>query len=507
MALAKSELARRMRGRKFYSYYPDSGPLSRDKYPKHMAFFAAGVSHRERAFCAANRVGKTEGVGLVELTCHLTGEYPTWWEGRRFTHPVSAIMAGKTNETTRDILQGKMFGPVVYDGGPKKRLAGTGVLPADSIDQSNITFKGGTKLLDTVRIRHVSGGYSTLGVKSYEQGRGAFEGVERHVILLDEEPPAEIYTECVVRTMTTDGLVMLTFTPLEGLSDVVLLYMPSGEAPDNTVDNTVDNTAAGGSGRFIINATWDDAPHLTSDAKAELWASVPPHERDARSKGIPQLGSGKIYPIAEDDILIDDFIPPPYFTRAYGLDFGWRATAAVWGAYDRERDILYLTSEYKRGQTEPSVHADAIRSRGAWIPGVCDPAGRISNQKDGDNLLDAYIDLGLNLIPANNAREAGIFEVYKRLTTGRLKVFKSCAGWLAEFRIYRRDEKGRVVKENDHLMDSTRYLVMSGIPAAIESPIPSTKEDLMRSLSLYKSKNGGDEYDEYEPLTFGLEVH
>lgn len=206
--------------------YPETGTLRRELYPKHIRFFREGAIHKERLMLAANRVGKTEGIGGYETTLHATGLYTPWWEGRKFAHPVDCWVAGKTNETTRDIIQKKLFGAIVHENG-KKFFSGTGLVPYDHIGA--VTWKQGVQdLIDTIKIRHTSGGWSEIGVKSYQQGRGSFEGTERHVIWLDEEPPLEIYTECLTRTMTTDGIVILTFTPLEGVSDVVLAFIPNG---------------------------------------------------------------------------------------------------------------------------------------------------------------------------------------------------------------------------------------------------------------------------------------
>jgi len=68
--------------------------------------------------------------------------------------------------------------------------------------------------------------------KSYDQGREAFQGTEQDGIWLDEEPPEDVYTECLLRTMTNNGLVMLTFTPLRGMSSVVLAFLPGGAVPE-----------------------------------------------------------------------------------------------------------------------------------------------------------------------------------------------------------------------------------------------------------------------------------
>lgn len=222
--------------------------------------------------------------------------------------------------------------------------------------------------------------------------------------------------------------------------------------------------------RALIQATWDDSPHLSHEQKEKLWGSIPPFQRDARTKGIPQLGSGAIYPVEESDIVCPPFKIPDWFRLSYGLDVGWNRTAAIWSALDPEDDVLYLYSEHYRGNAEPAVHAQAIRARGEWIPGVIDPASRGRSQVDGDNLLSMYNALGLHLVKAQNAVEAGLYEVFTRLSSGRLKVFETLVNWRAEFRIYRRDEKGAIVKENDHAMDATRYNIMSGLKLAIARP-------------------------------------
>lgn len=224
--------------------------------------------------------------------------------------------------------------------------------------------------------------------------------------------------------------------------------------------------------RFCLRMGWQDIPHLSEETRQEMLAALPPHQRDARSKGIPQLGAGAIYPVPESDLVVPDFEIPAHWPKAFGLDVGWNRTAAVWGALDRESDTLYLYSEYYRGQAEPAIHAQAIRARGEWIPGVIDPAARGRAQADGRQLLQDYIDLGLDLEVAFNGVESGIYEVWQRMSSGRLKAFKSLVSWASEFRLYRRDEKGRIVKENDHIIDATRYLVMSGLERAKTKPAP-----------------------------------
>jgi phage terminase large subunit-like protein len=450
---------------KINSYFPETGPLRRELYKKHTEFFKAGATFTERLFMAANRVGKTESAGGCEVTYHLTGDYPFWWEGKRFDRPIDAWAAGDTSTTVRDIIQEKLLG--------KMGNLGSGLIPKDKIHE--VTRKRGVAdAIDTISVKHISGGISHISLKSYDQKRESFQGTKKDLIWLDEEPPLDIYTECLLRTMDTSGgegedsgIILLTFTPLMGMSETVMSFLPNGQVSDIKNDGS----------KFVVMATWDDVPHLSQKVKDALWASIPPFQRDARSKGVPQLGAGAIFPVPESDFVVDPFEIPAHWPKSYALDVGWNRTAALWQAWDRENDIVYLYSEHYRGQAEPSIHAQSVKARGDWIKGVIDPAARGRSQKDGQQLIQDYIDLGLDLDVAFNGVESGLHEVWQRLSTGRLKVFKSMSNWLFEFRLYRRDEKGKIVKANDHLMDTTRYLIMSGLDRAMVKPADKPKEE------------------------------
>ena len=386
---------------------------------------------------SANRVGKSEALAYAAMVFS-TGQYPHWWEGKRFNKPVNVLIAGETGKLVRDSIQMKLMGP------PSD--IGSGMLPK-SVIQDYRPKAGIPDAIDTVQVLHTSGRASIIQFQSYDQGREAFQATERDVVIEDEEPPMAIHSEAVIRTMTTQGVIMLGFTPLKGVSEVVLSLQEKER-----------------NGHAALTAcTWEDVPHLSQQDIATMMAALPPHQRDARSKGIPQLGSGAVFPISETDIVCDPFEIPKSFLRGYGLDVGWNYTACMWGAYDQDADIIYLTHEYKRSQAEPVVHAAAIKARGEWIPGVIDPASRGRSQADGTQLMQLYVEQGLRLAPANNSVESGLFEMYERMTTGRLKIFKTCTEWLAENRIYRRDEKGKIVKEHDHCIDASRYLCMTKI--------------------------------------------
>jgi len=205
---------------------------------------------------------------------------------------------------------------------------------------------------------------------------------------------------------------------------------------------------------------------------------IHPSMRDARVRGIPFFGPGKIYPVPIEVIEIAPFEIPRHWPRGFGLDVGYGRTAAIWGALDRDTDILYLYSEHYVAEEQPAVHAAAIMGngtegalRGKWIRGVCDPNAKGRSQRDGISLMQNYKNLGMDLEIANSAVWAGIDEVWLRLSSGRLKVFSTLQFFFKEYVLYRRNDKGEIVKKNDHLMDAMRYLVMSGLSRATTEPL------------------------------------
>lgn len=424
---------------KFGYLFPDTGPYRRELYPKHMTFITAGADNRERCFMGGNGVGKSV-LGAYETSAHATGRYPDWWTGAHYPGAIPIWVGGDTGETVRDITQVKLFGNVSKD----PELLGTGLIPRDAIDAESIRYRPNTnRCIDFARVKHVGGGWSIVSMKSYEQGRKAWQGTEIPWIWLDEEPPADIYGECVMRGRTVDGRIGLTFTPLSGWTDVVDGYMKWEEARKH------------GASKMMVTCGWDDIPHLTDKEKAELLASTPGYLRNARKYGTPVAGKGKVYTVDEDDFVINPIPMPNHFRRVYGFDGGWYNTAAGWLAWDKDNDIAYLYSEYKRGEVAIPMHAAAIKARGIWIPGVGDAAA--VNQGDGKKILDEYRKQGVRMRLADKAVDAGIQDVLERLATGRLKVFSTCQKFLEEYRRYSYDDQGRIRKQDDHLMDAVRY--------------------------------------------------
>lgn len=201
--------------------FPEEGPYRRELYPKQLEFFAAGKLNKERAFIAANRVGKTQA-GLYELRAHLTGKYPSWWVGRVFKKPILACAAGVTNAQTTEVIQTGLLG--------SRTELGTGMVEKDLIGR-HLSNPGSPDALISCEVKHVTGGWSKVIFKSYQHNVESFQGYKFDAVFLDEEPPEDIYTELLVRTMTTNGAVFLTFTPLQSLTGVLKSFLPNGNYP------------------------------------------------------------------------------------------------------------------------------------------------------------------------------------------------------------------------------------------------------------------------------------
>jgi len=258
--------------RKKYNYintlFPDEGKFKRSLYQKHLDFFKAGAVSKERLFMAGNRVGKTLAGGS-EIVYHATGNYPDWWEGYRYTKPVKILAAGDTAATTRDIIQDKLIGEISD--------IGTGLLPADSI-LDTVPKRGVANAQEMILVKSKFG-ISTILLRSYDQGRRVFQGFEADIVWLDEEVPKPVYDEALIRLMTTQGLLMMTYTPINGLTELTSSFLSNQAENDH---------------REVITAGWDDVPHLDDAEKEKMKKSLTPNQIDARSKGIPSMGAGSI---------------------------------------------------------------------------------------------------------------------------------------------------------------------------------------------------------------------
>ena len=429
--------------------YADTNLLKRYKpYQKQREFHASGKHYRERCLIAANQVGKTWCAG-AEVSMHLTGQYPDWWNGMRMSKGNKWWVAGVTGESTRDNPQRILLG--------QKRNYGTGMIPADCIKDVQLA-RGTPDLVDSVVVQHITGQESYLWFKSYEKGREKWQGETLDGIWDDEEPPMDIYTEGLTRLNVTRGPVLLTFTPLLGMSEVVRRFLQPEEAAKAS--------------RFYVNMTLDDAEHYNEDDKASLIAQYPDWEREARTAGVPMLGSGRIYPIDGDAVKFslsqfqDGF--PAFWPALGAVDFGdWdHPTAGVWLRWDRDTDTIYIYDCYRVRREKLAVHTKSFAARGKWMPVAWPHDGHKHDRSSGEPVATLWRNDGVNMLrdhaqwpEGGISVEAGITQILDRLQTGRLKVADHLNDWWDEFRLYHRKD-GRIVKEHDDLMDATRYAIM-----------------------------------------------
>ena len=410
---------------------------------------------------AANRIGKSFS-GAAEMSYHLTGIYPDWWEGRRYYQPITAWAGGVSNETTRDIVQFELL------GSPDDPDAfGSGAIPKSKIIKTE-RKPGVPNAKSVALIQHISGGNSSLHFKAYEMGVEKWQGRSVDCIWLDEEPSRELYSQAVTRTLDRKGMVYMTFTPESGMTETVASFM-----------NNLQH------GQSLTNATWDDASekitslkggqgHLNEDVMTQILSSYSPHEREMRRYGRPSIGSGLVFPVQEDKLMIDPVQLEDHWPRIAGIDFGWdHPTAVVWVAWDKDEDELYIYDCYRQSKASPSVHAASIRTRSESVPIAYPHDGNRRDSMGNPGLADQYRSLGCNMMlehftnpPAlghnkgGNSVEEGLMDMLQYMEQGRFHVFNTLVDWFEEFRMYHR-KGGKVVPFKDDLMSATRYAVLS----------------------------------------------
>jgi phage terminase large subunit-like protein len=408
-----------------------------------------------------NQSGKTLGMSYITSTW-ATGLYPDGWQGRIFAGPTNGWIIGESTTSVRDIVQRYLLG---IEGGEP------GFFSPDKIVKTVLSHGAGGAV-DTLHLRHASGGTSTIGFKSFEMSREKLQGASLDWFWCDEEPPVEIWTELLARLIATNGTALASFTPLSGMNKVIPWFN--------------ERTPQAARGRIIIPGRADDFPHLRDPEKqAQLLAMFPAHERKARLEGIPMLGSGAVF----EDVQLEDITAPMRLSTVNGqrtvihdqfgemetrglswlwaIDFGIaHPFAAVLLAHDRDTDTIYTMAAFKIKGGVPSIHASRIN---ATMPNVRVAWPHDGNQRDkgsGEQLASIYKREGLLMLPthAQFARggystEAGVVDMLSRMRSGRFKVAAGLFDWQDEFSSYYRKD-GLIQKINDDLMSATRIGVM-----------------------------------------------
>jgi phage terminase large subunit-like protein len=419
-------------------------------YEKQQEFHEIGIDYAERCLMAGNQTGKTYS-GAMECYFHLSGNYPEWWRGLKFETAPVIWVGGDTGETIRDTTQRLLLDRP----GKLQEDSYVGILPKRIIVGDPKPALGTPNLFDHVKVRHTTGAISYCYFKAYAKGRQKWQGETIDLVWFDEEPPEELYAEGLTRTNRGQlgQRAVLTFTPLLGMSNVVAKFLQNPSPAQKVVKMTID-----------------DVGHYTEAERTSIVASYLEHEREARAKGIPIMGSGRVFPVTEASIIEDPLQMkdlPGWWKSIAGIDFGWQhPTAAVQILYDPENDVVHVHACHRAKETTPIMFAGAVRNWGEKIPWAWPHDGLQHDKGSGKTLAEQYKDSGLNMLRdrAQNEDksygvEAGLMDMLDRMQTGRFKVSRMLSDWWEEFRIYHR-RNGIVVKERDDLMAATRYAIM-----------------------------------------------
>ena len=426
-------------------------------------FVKATATYHETCLCAANQIGKTY-TGTDIDAIHLLGDYPDDWEGHSFAFPPMCWGLGYSMEKTRDLLQKAIFGEYTAGDG----FAG-GLVPKDRIESWE-SATGTPNAMRTVRVRHKSGGIAVIQFWSYSQGQHAIMGDVVDWVHIDEEPKDQtIRPQVLTRTINGDkgrgGRIIYTFTPENGRTDLVIKFMDD-PSPD----------------QFFMMKGWADAPHMTKEKCARLIAQYPEHQRDMRTKGIPMLGHGRIYDLGDEFIECEPFNIPDHWLVINGMDFGWdHPQAHVKLVINPDTQDIYVTKAYKASKVSANDAWGSVKDWATDIPTAW-PHDGLQMEKGRDDAVQQkvhYERAGFTMLAdmatwppvadpkkaghmktGGNSVEQGIYELTDIMRKGKLKVFSGLVAWFEEFRQYHRDDKGKISKVRDDLLDATRYAYM-----------------------------------------------
>lgn len=430
-----------------------------------------------RCLRAGNRIGKTH-CGGAEIAYHATGIYPDWWEGRKYSHPVKIVAAGKNNEKTRDLIQNALFGDPTLQSS-----WGTGWIPKYLIGEA-MRKPGVPEAKYHVWVKHTSGGWSKITLLAYDMPKETWMGHKADINWLDEEPPEQIMSQAIRSVVDTGGIILMTFTPENGTTGVVKLMdsddtswslHKAGWKDVSGSDFFLDMGKY--SVQFGIQYRRSGAKgHLTKEKIVAAMSAMMPHEIKMRSEGEPVLGSGLVFPYSQDSVSQDAFDIPNHWPRIAGIDFGYtHPTAVVWVAVNPDTNQIYVYDVLRIEKREIVEIAPYINQRDNGLIPIAWPHDGNKQFGMGDSIQGQYRMYGVNLLkdkfsnPPKEGQEEGrggiqimpgLVEMSTRMKEGRLKVFSHLDEWFSEFRNYHHKDH-KVVDKDDDIMAATRYAVMS----------------------------------------------
>jgi phage terminase large subunit-like protein len=422
-------------------------------YPTQLAFFAAGSSGvHQRLIYSGSQRGKTTCCA-AEVAWHLTGAYPTWWTGKRFNKPIRCWIVGESVILVRDTLQRQLIGSDF----------GTGMVPLESFSRKPIMVSGGLQAIDTFHVTHSTDGkvdgMSTATFKTFEQRRERLQGETVDLIWIDERPDEQIFSELYARTSACDGHLLVSYTPIgEGAAAGVTYKFLSEPSAD----------------RAAFRITSEETKHITAARAEELAAGYSDAERETRLEGIPQLGSGPVFPLELLPGLVRSFNPddlPSYARHCVGVDFGFgHPFATVYIAWAFDTGELWVIDSFRMERSTPLYHVQRIHSmtRGLRIPIAWPHDGAQHDKGSGLPLSQQYKNFGANMMGRHahnhgtdhNNVEPALEELRELMFHGKLIIAGQNNELLEEMRHYHRDEDFRLVKQRDDLVSALRYATM-----------------------------------------------
>jgi phage terminase large subunit-like protein len=401
---------------------------------------------KKKLYIGGNRSGKTVG-GIVEDLWWLTGRHPY-----------------------REVPEAPVRGRIVsvdFVNGIEKII-----LPEISRWIPASDLKGGswsTAYDKLLRVLTLANG-SFVEFMSYDQDLDKFAGTSRHFIHFDEEPPQDIYTECLARLVDTGGSFWITMTPVEGMTWIYdTLYEP-GLLEENDIQ--------------VIEISMTENPYLGEVEVQSFLSSLSADERKAREHGkFVQLG-GLVYKDFNKDLhVVEPMVPSKDWQWVASLDHGYNnPTAWLWHGISADGSVVTFYEHYEQGMTV-DAHAKRVHEINNQLGRppdyyIGDPSIRNTDPITGTSIQQEYIKYGIPITLANNDVAAGINRVASYLkprADGRpnLVITENCDNLIRELGRYRwatyanrrlnnkNNAQEKAHKKDDHACDSLRYFIMS----------------------------------------------
>jgi len=462
-----------------------------------LRFFETGQSDR-RGILAANRIGKTVST-CYETAMHLTGQYPAWWQGKRFAKPITAMVAGEGWQQVAMVLQNELLG--TQDVKIQDAI-GTGALPRDTIVSETMRNDGANCL--GVEVRHASGSNSYLVFANYTQEVRQMQGFRLHLAVFDEQPPDDFFSEIVTRTATTQGQVLCSFTPLKGLNGLVSKFWNNEEGYNH------------------IRVSWDDVPEydpwgepfLLNSTRAQLERDYLPHERDARRNGRPVMGKGAVFQIRTWPTYRTgeyDFRNSQGVHRIIAMDLGLvndKTVISLMYWDPDEREAWLHTQVIVKGieEANPMNYINHLMRPEVFgtpivLPADANTQGRYT--MTSQSIRELFEQYELNVHPdaimnppddagrRTNHKAYGINVMRQMLELGTLHINENCVEFLREAQNYFVDPHGRF-SDPDDCIDSARYALigcLQGIAEPFDSRTPQQRfRDARHNAQVLRSR-------------------